>query len=78
MNFEILSSLGLKSDEELIVDDFNMHVDIETDCLGSTFISIGFSQCVHKSAHCLNCTLDLALTYGIKIDHLPVFPHNSF
>ncbi len=77
---EFLSNLVLKTDKVIIAGDFNIHVDVHNDCLGSAFISlldsIGFCQCVHKPTHCFNHTLDLVLTYGMEIDLLVVFPHN--
>ncbi len=38
--------------------------------------STGFFQSVHKPTHCFNHTLDLVLTYGIKIEYLIVFAQN--
>ncbi len=70
---EVLSNLVLKTDKVIIVGNFNIHVDVDNDSLGSAFISlldsICFSQCVHKPTHHFNHTLDLVLTYGIEINH---------
>ncbi len=74
---EFLSNLVLETDKVIIVGDFNIHVDVDNDSLGSAFISlldsIGFCQCVYKPTHRFNHTLDLVLTYGIEIDHLMFF-----
>ena len=64
----------------IIVGDLNIHVDNNNDSLSVAFIfvldSIGFSQCVHQPTHCCNHTLDLVLSYGVKIEQLIVLPHN--
>ena len=77
---EFLPNLVLKTDKIIIVGDFNIHVDNNNDSLSVAFISvldsIGFSQCVHKPTHCCNPTLDLVLSYGVKIEHLIVLPCN--
>ena len=77
---EFLSSLVLASNKIILNGDLNVHVDVETDCLGRAFGSLidsfGFSQCVDKPTHIGNHTLDLVLVYGIEIDHLVVFPHD--
>ena len=38
--------------------------------------SLGSSQCVHQPTHCCNHTLDLVLSYGVKIENLTVLPRN--
>ena len=77
---EFLSNLVLKTDTIIIVGDFNIHVDNTNDSLSVAFISIldsiGFSQCVHQPTHCCNHTLDLVLSYGVKIENLIVLPRN--
>ncbi|XP_051806672.1 uncharacterized protein LOC127534728 [Acanthochromis polyacanthus] len=77
---DFLSELVLSSDKVIIVGDFNIHVDIDSDSLTTAFNSlldsIGFSQHVNKSTHSFNHTLDLVLTYGIEIEELTVFPQN--
>ena len=71
---EFLSALLLKTDKVIIVGDFNIHVDVENDSLGTAFLSqldsFGFCQCVHEPTHTFNHTLDLVLTYGIDFEHL--------
>jgi len=37
---EFISSLVLKTDKVIIVGDFNIHVDVDNDCLSATFISL--------------------------------------
>ena len=77
---DFLTSLVLKYEKVIIVGDFNIHVDVNNDCLASAFTSlldsIGFSQNVNKPTHSFNHTLDLVLTYGIEADHITVFPQN--
>ena len=77
---DFLSNLAMNSDKVIIVGDFNVHVDVDDDCLTSAFKSlldsIGFSQRVHEPTHSFNHTLDLVLTYGIEVDHITVFPQN--
>ena len=64
---EFLSALLFKTDKVIIVGDFNIHVYVENDSLGTAFLSqldsFGFSQCVHEPTHTFNHTLDLVLTY---------------
>ena len=38
--------------------------------------SIDLTQHVKKTTHCFSHTLDLALTYGIDIEHVIIFPQN--
>ena len=77
---EFLSYLVLSTDKVIIVGDFNIHLDVDSDSLSTAFLSlldsIGFSQCVNNPTHRLNHTLDLVLTYGIEIEHLIIFPQN--
>ena len=77
---EFLSELVLKTDQIIIVGDFNIHVDVDRDSLSCAFNSllesIGFIQHVNKPTHRLNHTLDLVLTYGIDIDNLNIVPQN--
>ena len=77
---DFLSSIALESNKVILVGDLNIHTDVETDSLNRAFKSlidsIGFSQCVDKPTHIFNHTLDLVLVYGIKIEHLIVFPQN--
>ncbi|XP_054869434.1 uncharacterized protein LOC129349621 [Amphiprion ocellaris] len=77
---DFLSDLVLSSDKVIIVGDFNIHVDVDSDSLTTAFNSIldsiGFSQHVNKPTHSFNHTLDLVLTYGIEIKQLTVFPRN--
>ena len=77
---DFLSDLVLSSDKVIIVGDFNIHVDVNSDSLTTAFNSIldsiGFSQHVNEPTHSFNHTLDLVLTYGIEIEQLIVFPQN--
>ncbi|KAK2879923.1 hypothetical protein Q8A73_023735, partial [Channa argus] len=78
---DFLADLVLSTDKVIIVGDFNIHVDADSNCLNTAFNSlldsIGFSQNVNKPTHCFSHTLDLVLTYGIETDNLTIFPHNS-
>ena len=69
-----------KTDKVIIVGDFNIHVYVENDSLGTAFLSqldsFGFCQCVHEPTHTFNHTLDLVLTYGIEIKYLNVSAQN--
>ncbi|KAM3612276.1 uncharacterized protein V6R79_006028 [Siganus canaliculatus] len=75
---QFLSSLVLKSASVIVVGDFNIHVDNESDILSRAFLSllesVGFSQCVHEPTHCFLHTLDLVLSHGVEINNLTVFP----
>ena len=77
---DFLSSVVLNWDSIIIVGDFNIHVDNDSDSLGNTFSGlldgIGFVQNVNKPTHSHKHTLDLILTYGIEISDLIVLPHN--
>ncbi|KAK2873784.1 hypothetical protein Q8A73_024409, partial [Channa argus] len=78
---DFLADLVLSTDKVIIVGDFNIHVDADSNCLSTAFNSlldsIGFSQNVNKPTHCFSHTLDLVLTYGIETDNLTICPHNS-
>ena len=60
---EFLSALLLKTDKVIIVGDFNIHVDVENNSLGTTFLSqldsFGFCQCEHEPTHTFNTPLIL-------------------
>lgn len=77
---EWLSSLVLDWNKIIIVGDFNIHVDNNSDSLSIAFDalldSVGFTQNVNKPTHCHMHTLDLVLTYGIEISDLNVLPQN--
>ncbi|KAM3619051.1 uncharacterized protein V6R79_002231 [Siganus canaliculatus] len=77
---EFLCSLVLQSASVIVMGDFNIHVDNESDSLSRAFLSllesVGFSQCVHEPTHCFLHTLDLVLSYGVEINNLTVFPQN--
>uniref|UniRef100_A0A8C5GPT6 Reverse transcriptase domain-containing protein n=1 Tax=Gouania willdenowi TaxID=441366 RepID=A0A8C5GPT6_GOUWI len=77
---EFISNLVLSSDKILIVGDFNIHVDKDSDSLSSAFMSlidsVGFFQTINEATHRLNHTLDLVLTYGLDINELKVYPEN--
>uniref|UniRef100_A0A8C9XHM2 Reverse transcriptase domain-containing protein n=1 Tax=Sander lucioperca TaxID=283035 RepID=A0A8C9XHM2_SANLU len=71
---EFLSCVVLQSDKVLIVGDFNIHVDIDSNSLSTAFNSlldsIGFSQSVHKATHCFNHTLTFISAESKKLsDH---------
>ena len=69
----------LKTDKVMIVGDFNVHVDLENDSLGTTFLSDKnhmASVSVYKNQHTFNHTLDLVLINGNGIDHLKISVQN--
>ncbi|KAF7226666.1 alpha-induced protein 8-like protein 2 B, partial [Nothobranchius furzeri] len=74
---DFLSDLVLNTDKVIVVGDFNIHVDIENDCLNVAFSnildSIGFTQRIHSSTHSCHHTLDLVLTYGIECEEITIF-----
>ncbi|XP_061567232.1 uncharacterized protein LOC133421597 [Cololabis saira] len=78
---DFLSGLLISTDKFIIVGDFNIHMDVESDNLKLAFDSLlesmGISQKVDKPTHCFNHTLDLVLTYGVETDGLLVSPVNS-
>ncbi|XP_056593208.1 uncharacterized protein LOC130412099 isoform X1 [Triplophysa dalaica] len=71
-----LSELVLAADRVLVVGDFNIHVDNDTDALGlafkDTLNSMGVSQHVSGPTHLRNHTLDLILSYGINVDDVKI------
>ncbi|XP_056596745.1 uncharacterized protein LOC130415219 [Triplophysa dalaica] len=71
-----LSELVLAADRVLVVGDFNIHVDNDTDALGlafkDTLNSMGISQHVSGPTHLRNHTLDLILSYGINVDDVKI------
>lgn len=77
---DFLSNLAMNSDKVITVGDFNIHVDVDDDCLAAAFKSlldsIGFSQRVNKPTHSFNHILDVVLTYGVEMDHIAVLPVN--
>lgn len=77
---EFISNLVLSTDKILIVGDFNIHVDKDSDSLSSAFRSlidsVGFIQSVNEPTHHFNHTLDLVLAYGLDINEIKVFPEN--
>lgn len=80
-NYEFLRDLVLRTDKVIIVDDFNIHTDVSSDSVISSYMSlldsIGFSQNVNGSSHCFNHTSDLVLTYDIETEGLTIYSHNS-
>lgn len=78
---EFLSSTVLNCNK-VIVGDFNVYVDVQSDCLNKAFSAliddIGFTQNVNVSipTHQDGHTLDLILTYGVEIHDLNVIPQN--
>ena len=77
---DFLSDLVLGSDKVVIVGDFNIHIDVDSDSLKLAFISLlesmGISQKVKEPMHCFNHNLDLVLTHSIKSDNLLVLTLN--
>ncbi len=71
----------LAADKDLIVGDFNIHVDNEKDALGTAFIdilnSIGVRQHVSGPTHCRNHTLDLILSHGIDVNGVEVLQQSD-
>ena len=57
---DVVSNLVLQTDKVIIVGDFKIHVDVESDSLSSSFITlidtVGFSQRVETPTHCCNHT----------------------
>ncbi|XP_055361200.1 uncharacterized protein LOC129603535 [Betta splendens] len=78
--FEFLSDLVLSTDKVIVVGDFNIHVDVDSNCLSTAFNTlidtIGFTQQVNEPTHRFNHTLYLVMTYGVEIDNLTVLPQN--
>ncbi|XP_028272704.1 uncharacterized protein LOC114443000 [Parambassis ranga] len=77
---DFLSSLVLSTDKVIIVGDFNIHMDVDSDSLkiafNSLLDSVGFSQLVNEPTHCHSHTLDLVLTYGLEAENLLVWSQN--
>ncbi len=78
---DFLSELVLAADKVLIVGDFNIHVDIEKDALGSAFIdildSIGVRQHMSGPTHFRNHTLDLILSHGIDVNGVEILQQSD-
>ena len=70
----------LSSDKVVIVGDFNIYMDVDSDSLKLAFNSLlelmGVSQKVKEPTYCFNLILDLVLTYGLEPDHLLLSPLN--
>ena len=81
-NFQSFSQPWSIKQKVIILGDFDIHLDIENDSLGTAFLpqlnKFGFCQCVHESTHTFNHTLDLVLIYDIEIDHLKISAQNLF
>ena len=77
---EFLSDLVLSSDKIIIVGDFNIHVDVESDSLSIAFMSLldsfGFTQNVNLPTHRFNHTLDLVLAYSLETFNVNITPQN--
>ncbi|WP_158586953.1 endonuclease/exonuclease/phosphatase family protein, partial [Alcanivorax profundi] len=71
-----LSDLIIHSDSILVVGDFNIHLNKESDPLARAFQSLlttlSFSQFVHEPTHISGNYLDLVLARGIDVSHLLV------
>lgn len=56
----------------IIVGDFNLHIDIQSDSLATEFLNLlncmDFKQHVSQSTHNRGHILDLVVTYGLSID----------
>ncbi len=78
---DFISELVLAADKVLAVGDFNIHVDNDTNALGSAFLdilnSIGVRQYVPGPTHCRNYTLDLILSHGIDINGVEVLKQSD-
>ncbi len=78
---DFLSELILAADKDLIVGNFNIHVDNEKDALGSAFIgilnSIGVRQHVSGPTHCQNHTLDLIRSHGIDVSGVKILQQSN-
>ncbi|XP_076831223.1 uncharacterized protein LOC143476767 [Brachyhypopomus gauderio] len=78
---EFLSELVLTIERFVIVGDFNIHYENESDPLKIAFDSIldsvGIAQNVTGPTHRCKHTLDLILTYELNIEHLAVIPQND-
>lgn len=72
--------MQFSTDKVIIVGDFNIHVDDDTDSLKTAFNSLldsmGFCQLLKEPTHCHNRTLGLVLPYGLETEKLLVVPHN--
>ena len=75
---EFLSSLVIKTDNIIVLGDFNIHMDDANNSLASAFQSliehIGFFQHVNAPTHKGSHTIDLVLTYGAQIEQLAILP----
>ncbi len=78
---DFLSELVLAADKDLIVCDFNIHIDNEKVALGSAFLdilnSIGVRQHVSGPTHCRNHTLDLIRSHGIDVNEVEVLQQSD-
>ena len=78
---DFIATLVIISGKILIVGDFDIHMDNENNSLTIAFPSlidfILFSQHVNAPTHCHNHSIDLLLTYGLKIYHHIVLPQNT-
>ncbi|XP_078139509.1 uncharacterized protein LOC144539314 [Centroberyx gerrardi] len=74
-----LSDLVIRTDNILIIGDFNIHLNCETNPLSKAFSSLidtfGFTQLVHEQTHSSGNTLDLVLARGINVSDLEVLPY---
>ncbi len=77
-----LSELVLAADKVLIMGDFNIHVENETDALGSAFIdimnSIRVRQNVSGPTYCQNYTLDLILSHEIDVNNVDILQESNY
>ncbi|KAI5086833.1 hypothetical protein C0J45_23232, partial [Silurus meridionalis] len=68
-------------DKALIVGDFNIHFDNQEDSLRAAVVSIldsvGINQNVMGPTHSGGHTLDLLLTFGLKIKNLVIIPQSE-
>uniref|UniRef100_A0A8C4RJ50 Reverse transcriptase domain-containing protein n=1 Tax=Erpetoichthys calabaricus TaxID=27687 RepID=A0A8C4RJ50_ERPCA len=77
----LLSDLAINYDHVVLMGDFNVHIDVETDTFSKWFTyllnSVGFCQNVKGPTHNHNHTLDLIITYKVEIQNLIITPLNE-
>ncbi|XP_048863572.1 uncharacterized protein LOC125738530 [Brienomyrus brachyistius] len=73
---ELLTDLVINLEHIIILGDFNIHVDIETDSLSKSFLSLLDSAEGHQHVigptHLHNHTLDSVITHGVDVHHVSV------
>ncbi|KAI5086287.1 hypothetical protein C0J45_1051, partial [Silurus meridionalis] len=78
---DFITNLATSLDKALIVGDFNIHFDNQEDSLRAAVVSIldsvGINQNVIGPTHSGGHTLDLLLTFGLKIKNLVIIPQSE-